>query len=266
VKIIKMAASKGSPYGQLVLGLALLHGEGGVEQDENAGNELLSLARIGLEELVGSALRSPTDVFALGWAYVHSYCSLERATELFAEAAEDGHAIAHVALANLDPDAPRAIGLLREAAGKGLAIAHCELGWLYFKGRGLEKRDEGKAAELFQQAADQGSAQAQASLGTMYLEGVGVSKDEAKAVELFTQAAEGGDTLGNTKLGGCYLDGKYGVGKDEARAVLLLRPRRTGRRLKPNVCWQRASKRAGGWRRTWRQRSPSIVKPQSRET
>lgn len=114
MELAKLAASKGSPTNQLVWGLALLHGSGGEVKDKTAGNGLMSSAESGLKKLVGSALRSPTDVFFLGCrAYADAYCSLDRAAELFAEAAEDGHAIAQVVLANLDLDLPRAIGLLR---------------------------------------------------------------------------------------------------------------------------------------------------------
>jgi TPR repeat protein len=187
VELAKSAANKGSPYGQLVWGSALRYEHGGEKEDKTAGNELLSLARSGLEELVGLGLRSPTDVCALAGAYAQMHGKELAAETLLAEAVEEGHAIAHIALAKLDPDNPMAIGLLRAAAGKGLASAQSELGARYLSGRGLGKHDKGmekderRAAKLFGLAAGQGRADAQCELGISFWAGRGVDKDDEQA-------------------------------------------------------------------------------------
>ena len=139
------------------------------------------------------------------------------------QAAEQGHAKAQAALANMylngqgvDRDALTASSWFRKAALQGDNLAGENLGILFRDGIGVEQ-DDIEAAWWFNRSAKRGSPSAQANLGLMYEDGRGVSQDDAEAVQWFRRAAERGNALAQYRLGIHYLEGR-GVVKDTAEA------------------------------------------------
>jgi TPR repeat protein len=86
-------------------------------------------------------------------------------------------------------DLQKAAELFQEAAKQGYAAAQYNLGVCYQAGQGVPK-DLEKAAELFEKAAAQGYPAAQYELGVLYTSGQGVPTDSKKAEELFRKAAD----------------------------------------------------------------------------
>ena len=139
------------------------------------------------------------------------------------QAAEQGHAKAQAALANMylngqgvDRDALAASIWFRKAALQGDNLAGENLGILFRDGLGVEQ-DDIEAAWWFNRSAKRGIPSAQANLGLMYEEGRGVSQDDAEAVQWFRRAAERGNALAQYRLGIHYVEGR-GVVKDNAEA------------------------------------------------
>ena len=77
-------------------------------------------------------------------------------------------------------DYETAPGVFRPLAAEGDAQAQHNLGFMYYRGEGVEQ-DFAAALNWFRKAAAQGSAPAQARLGKMYYRGKGVAKDHAMA-------------------------------------------------------------------------------------
>jgi TPR repeat protein len=102
-------------------------------------------------------------------------------------------------------------------ANKGHPGAQCELGMMFYTGRGLPK-DDSKAAYWFQNAAEQGSDFAQNNLGVMYYEGQGVRKDYAKALYWYQKSAAQGNAFAQYNIGELYEKGQ-GVAKDKTQAT-----------------------------------------------
>jgi hypothetical protein len=139
------------------------------------------------------------------------------------QAAEQGHAKAQAALANMylngqgvDRDALTASVWFRKAALQGDNLAGENLGILFRDGVGVEQ-DDIEAAWWFNRSAKRGSPSAQANLGLMYEDGRGVNQDDAEAVQWFRRAAERGNALAQYRLGIHYVEGR-GVVKDTAEA------------------------------------------------
>jgi len=103
------------------------------------------------------------------------------------------------------------------AAEQNLPQAQYNLGLLYAKGLGTEKRPA-VAFEKIKQAAEQGLAEAQFALGFMYSGGIGVEKNEAAAVEWYTKAATQGLAKAQNNLAAMYLKG-VGVKQDTVEAL-----------------------------------------------
>ena len=64
-------------------------------------------------------------------------------------------------------DDAEAVRWYRQAADQGLAEAQFNLGWMYYKGRGV-RQDYAEAVRWYRQAAAQGHASAQTLLGIMH--------------------------------------------------------------------------------------------------
>ena len=99
---------------------------------------------------------------------------------------------------------------------KGNADAACNLGSLYYSGRGGEQ-SYAKAVEYYTFAADHGSRQAQENLGYCYYYGRDVEKDYKKAFHYFAKGAFDGHLISLYKIGDMYKNGYY-VEKDEKEA------------------------------------------------
>ena len=71
------------------------------------------------------------------------------------------------------PDHDKGVAALQQLAERGYSDAQCELGLLYYGGKGVPQDFE-KAFVLFEAAANQGNALAQFRLGIMYHDGEGI--------------------------------------------------------------------------------------------
>jgi serine/threonine protein kinase/TPR repeat protein len=138
----------------------------------------------------------------------------------------------------LDPDPVKAFKYFYLAADKGgNSEAAYQVGDLYASGRGMEKRDYGKAVEFFQKAGMH--SRAIYSLGECYYFGNGVERNPARAWELLNLAANHyGDRYAELLLGDMYQGGVLGKpnygeaarlwkaaankGLDDAKAKLIL--------------------------------------------
>lgn len=100
----------------------------------------------------------------------------------------------------------------RKAAEQGDASAQAELGFMYYKGRGV-RQNYLEAAKWYRKAAEQELPEAQLSLGNRYHDGEGVPQDDAEAVKWYKKAAEQGDPDAQNNLGAMYANGQ-GVPQD----------------------------------------------------
>jgi len=129
----------------------------------------------------------------------------------------DGH--------HVSPDAKKAeeyfgkaLVLLSYCAEKGEAESLCDLGYMYYCGRGT-RVDYNLALNYYKRASDQGHCRATNNLGHMYRDGHGTKTDLIKACELYQKAGEKGYDRAQSSLAFMYLKG-YGVQGDQQQAIL----------------------------------------------
>lgn len=103
----------------------------------------------------------------------------------------------------------------------GNADAMCDLGALYYNGRGVEQSYE-KAVEYYTMSAELGCEQAAENLGYCYYYGRSVDIDYKKAYHYFIKGALKGRPVSLCKIGDMYAKGYY-VDKDEREAFMLYR-------------------------------------------
>jgi len=96
-----------------------------------------------------------------------------------------------------------------KATERGDADAQYNLGFMYYKGRGVTQ-DYQEARGWFLKAAEQGYAKAQYNLGVMYYLGEGIPKDYQEARGWLLKAAEQGYAKAQYNLGVMYHDGEGG--------------------------------------------------------
>jgi len=113
----------------------------------------------------------------------------------------------------------KALEQLHISANEGDAECQCDLGYMYYCGRGTTS-DYGKALYYYQLAAVQGHCRAQNNLGHMYRDGHGTERDRAMACKLYQLSGDNGYDRAQSSLAWMYLNG-YGVNKDRKHAVLL---------------------------------------------
>lgn len=101
----------------------------------------------------------------------------------------------------------------------GNADAMCDLGALYYNGRGVEQSYE-KAVEYYTMSAELGCAQAAENLGYCYYYGRSVEQDYEKAYHYFIKGALTGQPSSLYKVGDMYAHGYY-VEKDENIAFAI---------------------------------------------
>jgi hypothetical protein len=137
--------------------------------------------------------------------------------------AEQGNAVAQVALANLyyfgegvPQDFGEAVYWNRLAAEQGFAFAQYNLGVLYERGQGVPQ-GFGEAVYWHRLAAEQGFADAQYNLGVIYGQGQGVSQDYGEAARWYRLAAEQGNSKAQFNLSIMY-DRGLGVLQDYVQA------------------------------------------------
>ncbi len=105
----------------------------------------------------------------------------------------------------------------RKAADQGYARAEYEIGYMFSHGLGVQQ-DKAEAARWYRKAADQGYALAESVIGYMSYHGHGVPLDYAEALNWFHKAADQGDTFAENELGRMYYQGQ-GVPQDSAEAA-----------------------------------------------
>ena len=89
-------------------------------------------------------------------------------------------------------DLEKAANLFRQAAEMGHAGSQYNLGVMSYLGQGVEK-DIKEAARWFMLAAEQGKASAQYNIGSLYFKGAGVERNLKKAFEWIDKAAQQGE-------------------------------------------------------------------------
>ncbi len=120
-------------------------------------------------------------------------------------------------------DNETAYRLWRPLAEKGVSEAQYNIGFMYFKGWGVQQ-DYAEAARWFGSAAEQDNADAQFFLGLSYSTGRGVQQDPERAVYWYRKAAEQGDVVAQFNLGVIYDKGRdirqrRGIAEDDAEAI-----------------------------------------------
>lgn len=103
------------------------------------------------------------------------------------------------------------------AIDAGHPYAACNLGNLYYNGRGV-KQDYAIAADLYAQGAANGDMIAQHNLANCYYSGNGVTQNYKEAARWYTLAANQGYAYSQLNLGYLYFDG-LGVEKDPTEAA-----------------------------------------------
>ena len=146
------------------------------------------------------------------------------AAEIFRRLAEGGNAEAQAHLGymyykgeGVDVDLADAVDWYRRAAVQGNRDAQYNLAVAYAFGEGVAQ-DDAEAVTWYRRAAEQGSAIAQYSLGVSYALGEGVSQDNAEAAKWYRAAAEQGYAAAQYNLGYCYRAGQ-GVEADDSLAL-----------------------------------------------
>jgi len=99
----------------------------------------------------------------------------------------------------------------KKAAEQGDAYSQCNLGYMYYKGLGVEENYE-EACIWYKKAAEQGRALAQYNLGYMYCYGQGVEQNYEEACKWHKKAAEQGEASAQHNLGYMYY---YGQGVEQ---------------------------------------------------
>ncbi|MDE2830530.1 MAG: S41 family peptidase [Gemmatimonadota bacterium] len=142
--------------------------------------------------------------------------------------AEQGHAGAQYFIGymyykgqGVDQDGEEAVKWLRKAAEQGDVKAQYLLGYMCYKGQGVGQDSE-EAQKWLRKAAEQGHAKAQFYLGEMYYKVKTVGQDEEEAVKWVHKAAEQGLDRAQYLLGHMYYKG-WGVERDREEAVKWVR-------------------------------------------
>ena len=119
-------------------------------------------------------------------------------------------------------DFKKAFSYYQKAAKSGYPEGMFRLGECFLYARGVST-NVGKAVYWLTKAADKGDSQAQCDLATLYDLGQSVEKNEKEAIRYYQKAAAQENVTAMTYLAGHYLEGDYGLAKNEARAIDLLK-------------------------------------------
>jgi TPR repeat protein len=120
-------------------------------------------------------------------------------------------------------DNETAFRLWRPLAEQGISEAQYNIGFMYFKGWGVQQ-DYTEASRWFSRAAQQDNADAQFFLGLSYSIGRGVPQDPERAVHWYRKAAEQGDVVAQFNLGVIYDKGRHTgqrqvIAEDDSEAI-----------------------------------------------
>ncbi|MFT4560670.1 MAG: TPR repeat protein [Gammaproteobacteria bacterium] len=146
------------------------------------------------------------------------------AAQLFTQLANAGNAEAQAHLGYLyfrgegvEKDIDVGIGWYRRAAVLGNRDAQYNLGVAHAFGEGVEQSDV-EAVHWYRRAAEQGSPVAQFSLGMSYALGEGVTRDDEQSLKWYRAAAENGYAAAQYNLGYGYRTGN-GTEQDDELAL-----------------------------------------------
>ena len=114
-------------------------------------------------------------------------------------------------------DYATALKELRPLAEQGHAGAQYFIGYMYYKGQGVDQDGE-EAVKWFRMAAEQGDVKSQVRLGVMYRLGLTVLKNYKEAEKWLRMAAEQEDTKAQYNLALMYFRGE-GMQQDNKEAV-----------------------------------------------
>jgi TPR repeat protein len=159
----------------------------------------------------------------------HVQQNLEKAEKLLINSGENGNVQAQSLLAeyyfsgkHVEKNFERSFYWQTQAAKQGDGIAQYNLGVLYENGFGVTKSNH-DAYIWWDRAAQKEIGPALSALGFLHLHGkYGVKKDEAKALELLKKGAEKKDKLGMRILGLIYANGLAQQAVDENLAIQWL--------------------------------------------
>lgn len=118
------------------------------------------------------------------------------------------------AIGDVKKDYIKAFKMFEMAAEKNYASAERALGWMYYKGEGIEK-NEVKAAEMFVRAYEHGARDAGVMymVGQCYLYAIYVEEDIFRGIQIIKDAAnmgsDGNCFAAQCLLGKIYYEGKY---------------------------------------------------------
>ena len=142
--------------------------------------------------------------------------------------AEQGHAGAQYFMGymyykgqGVDQDGEEAVKWLRMAAEQGDVKSQVRLGVMYRLGLTVLKNYE-EAEKWLRMAAEQEDTKAQYNLALMYFRGEGMQQDNTEAVKWYRKAAELGLPRSQFRVGVMYYEG-MGVPKDDDEAVKWVR-------------------------------------------
>jgi len=111
----------------------------------------------------------------------------------------------------------QAIYWYERAAELGDVASQLRLGYLHYRGYGIEQNHE-QALYWFRQAAEQNDPAAQHNLGWMYYFGYGTAQSFEQAAYWYRKAAEQGDSYAQNNMGWLYHHGS-GVEQSYAQAA-----------------------------------------------
>ncbi|MBR6467672.1 MAG: sel1 repeat family protein, partial [Desulfovibrio sp.] len=220
VKALQQLAPAGKTAGSAKAASAEADGSSAAAASQ-AGRQDARLEQVYRKLEADAAAGDAKAMYIVGWSLVtgDTFPGLAkdpaRGARLLEQAAEQGHAQAQIALAELmlsgkqlERDAARGAFWLGKAAQSSdeevLAMA-CSF---YMQGREGLPADEGKACACLRRAADLGSPKALYQLALMLAEGRGTAKDPVKAVRCARKAAGRGIVLAQHFLGDCYWKGE----------------------------------------------------------
>lgn len=118
------------------------------------------------------------------------------------------------AIGDVKKDYIKAFKMFEMAAEKNYASAERALGWMYYKGEGIEK-NEVKAAEMFVRAYEHGAEDAGVlyMVGQCYIYAIYVEEDIFRGIQIIKDAAnmgsDGNSCAAQCLLGKFYYEGKY---------------------------------------------------------
>eukprot|EP00002_Diphylleia_rotans_P024469 TRINITY_DN4834_c0_g2_i1.p1 TRINITY_DN4834_c0_g2~~TRINITY_DN4834_c0_g2_i1.p1 ORF type:complete len:1129 (+),score=261.38 TRINITY_DN4834_c0_g2_i1:38-3424(+) len=213
------AAEHQSPHGQHNLGVSLITGDLGEEDDITAAHWFSRAAERGV----------PQAQHKIGTYYfqgIHFEKNLKKAVHWYKLAADQGLKESMGALgfcymcgAGVKKNPKTAFKHFLMAAMQGHTYSMTQVGRCYYRGEGIEK-DVALAIEYLEKAAEAGSVISMNLLSEIYFTGESVKKDPALSAKWMKRAAEAGDAHSLNNYG-VILENGRGIPKDlpHARAM-----------------------------------------------